>query len=159
VSTDISVSGFKANQPIYLEICDGVAPTTAGWEPTLHCDTGSSPAAGVANGSGSYTFSHTDPNHALKPFKGASPSGSFNCVAAHDNAPNNGFPTFRNCQLRASSNNAAVTSDQSFVTMILPDAAGSAPDFPYAIVLPLAALLIGGGFVLIQKRRTARAPA
>ena len=153
----VTVTGFPATTSVFLEQCDGVAPTTPGWSPTTDCDNGSSPAGGITNGSGSFTFSSTDINHAFHPFKGESPSGLFNCLSPHDPSltGSDGLPDFRNCQLRASTNNGAVTTDQTFLTLQLPDAAAQTPEVPYAVVLPLGALLVGGAYFIIRKRRLA----
>ena len=35
--------------------------------------------------------------------------------------PGNGLPSFKDCQLRVSSNNGSSTSDQAFLTIVLPD--------------------------------------
>jgi hypothetical protein len=72
------------------------------------------------------TFTKDDPNFGFTPFKGESPGGLFNCLSLHDASPNNGVPDFRNCTLRVSTNNAAVTGDQVFLNLLLPDS-GAAP--------------------------------
>jgi hypothetical protein len=159
-TVDISVSGFSAGQPIFLEQCDGTNPsTTPGWSPTDHCDNGTAPAAGTANSNGSFTFLHTDHNHAFTPVKGTLPSGGFDCLSPNDPAPTDGLPQWRNCQIRASSNNSAATTDQAFITISLPDAGAVTPEVPLAIVLPISALVLGGGFFVLKKRQDARAAA
>ena len=50
----------------------------------------------------------------------------FNCLSLHDPSPNDGVPDFRNCTVRVSTNNAAVTGDQVFLNILLPDG-GAAP--------------------------------
>jgi hypothetical protein len=158
-SVDISVGGFAPHTLVVLEQCDGKAPTTPGWDPTLDCDNGTSPAAGLTDANGNFTFLHTDANHAFTPTKGLMPSGGFNCLSLHDPALNNGVPNWRNCQIRASTNNAAATPDQTFITLVLPDASAGVPEVPLAIVLPISALVLGGGFFVLKKRQDARATA
>jgi hypothetical protein len=118
----VSASGFTHDQLVYVEQCDGIPPTAQGWSPTANCDLGSSPAAAIASASGDVTFAAADPNHGFHPFKGASPQGLFNCLSPHDPSPNNGLPDFRNCKIRVSTDNAAITADQAFLTIQLPDA-------------------------------------
>jgi hypothetical protein len=158
-TTDISVTGFQAHQLVYLEMCDGKPSTASGWDPTIDCDAAAGPNAALqmdANGAG--TFSHTDHNHAFTPIKGTQPSGNFDCLSPNDPAPGDGLPQWRNCQLRASTNpNQATPGTDSFITILLPDAAASTPEVPLAIVLPISALIIGGGFFLLKKRQDARA--
>jgi hypothetical protein len=127
-TTDIVVhdygptSGLPAGVPVYLEQCDGLNPATPGWSPTADCDIGTSPAAGIPDAvTGNYTFSHSDSNHAFTPFHGTSPSGEFDCLGPTETVPNDFLPHWRDCQLRASTNNGAVTGDQQFVTLTLPD--------------------------------------
>jgi len=120
LSFTITANGFSPGQQVSVEQCDGVAPTVPGWSPTIHCDNGTSPAAVTADGNGSVTFPANDPNFGFVPVKGLSPSGLFNCLAPTDPPSNNGHPDFTNCQVRVSTNNAAPTSDQSFLTMVLP---------------------------------------
>jgi hypothetical protein len=127
VSFTVSATGFTPTTNVYLEQCDGVSPTSLGWDPTTNCDLGSSPAPVVADGAGSASFSSADANHAFHPFKGASPQGLFNCLSPNDPSPNNGLPDHRNCQIRVSSNNAASTSDQVFLSIALPDDVGTPP--------------------------------
>jgi hypothetical protein len=116
----IAATGFTAGAQVFVEQCDGTPPTTAGWDPTINCDAGSAPAPAIADNSGKALFPAGDPNKQFHPFRGASPSGQFNCLNAIDPSPANGLPDFRNCQVRVSTNNAAVTSDQAFFTLTLP---------------------------------------
>jgi hypothetical protein len=117
----VSASGFTQDQLVYVEQCDGIPPTAQGWSPTANCDLGSSPAAAIASASGDVMFAGADPNHGFHPFKGVSPQGLFNCLSPHDPSPNNGLPDFRNCKIRVSTNNAAITADQAFLNIQLPD--------------------------------------
>ncbi len=121
----ISASGFDPNATVTVEQCDGTPADAVGWSPTTNCDLGSSPAAQQADASGNVTFDQNDINHAFHPFKGASPQGLFNCLAPGQADPNNGLPSFANCQLRVSTNLTTATSDQDFRTMTLPSAVAS----------------------------------
>jgi hypothetical protein len=111
--------GFTAGSLVYVEQCDGVATTTAQWSPTVHCDLGSSPSAAIADSRGLATFSSTDRNRAFRPFAGESPQSLFNCLAPSQAAPTNGLPNFTNCTLRVSTSNTAVTTDQTFIPVVL----------------------------------------
>ncbi|MFN8019165.1 MAG: hypothetical protein U0P45_13730 [Acidimicrobiales bacterium] len=155
-SFTITASGFTAGQQVYVEQCDGVASTTSGWNPTEHCDLGTSPSPKTADSSGNVTFTANDPNWGFTPFKGLSPQGLFTCGAPADTDPNDGIPYFENCQVRVSSSNTAVTADQTFFTITLPDAATpppSTPEAPYAVMLPLGAVVAVGAYFGIKKLR------
>jgi len=154
---DVSVTGYSPTSSVYIEQCDGVSPSAPGWSPTADCDNGTSPAAGITNGSGAYTFKASDINHAFTPFEGESPSGQFNCLYPGQANPSDGLPGYTNCQIRVSSNNGAVTADQAFLTIQLPQPSAQTPEVPYAVVLPLGALAIGGAYLVIRKRRAVRA--
>jgi hypothetical protein len=169
---DVVVSGFTASQPVFLELCDGSTVGT-GWDPNFHCDNGTAPAPAAANGSGVASFLASDPNHqfppAGTPLVGPSPSGLFACVATLSPGLNNGdvdpanggLPTWNNCKLRASSNNAASTTDQQFLGLTLPGGGGGpvTPEVPYAVLLPIGAVAVGAGFFVIRRRRAANAAA
>jgi hypothetical protein len=117
----VSGAGFTAGANVFIEQCDGIAPTAQGWDPTINCDLGTSPAAAIADGSGNVTFDVADLNHKFTPFKGPSPQGIFNCLSLNDPSPNNGLPDHRLCKVRLSTNNSASTSDQVFLPIVLPD--------------------------------------
>ena len=127
VAFTVSASGYTPGSLVAIEQCDGTSPSSTGWSPTANCDLGSSPAPAIVDSSGNVTFSTNDPNRAFVPFKGASPQGIFNCLSPHGVDPNNGLPSFTNCQIRVSSSNTAVTADQVFTTLTLPEAV---PDVP-----------------------------
>lgn len=123
----ITATGFPAGAPVFAEQCDGTPSTAAGYDPTLDCDLGTSPSPKIADANGSVTFDATDPNFRFVPFRGPSPQGQFNCLAAGQADPNNGLPSFTNCQLRVSTNNTAATSDQTYKTLTLPAPAANTP--------------------------------
>jgi hypothetical protein len=119
VAVTVVASGFAPEALVYVEQCDGVAPSTAQWSPTVHCDLGSSPSPAIADSHGVATFSVTDRNRAFRPFAGESPQALFNCLAPSQVAPKNALPNFTNCTLRVSTSNTAVTADQTFVSVAL----------------------------------------
>jgi hypothetical protein len=168
---DIAVSGFTQGQQVFLELCDG-APVGTGWDPGLHCDNGTAPAAVIANGSGNASFPAADPNYqfppAGTPLVGPSPSGLFACVGTLPNGVSNGgvdpatsLKTWNNCKVRASSNNASSTTDQVFLTLSLPGGGGGpvTPEVPFAALLPIGAIAVGGGFFLYRRRRMSHVAA
>jgi hypothetical protein len=125
----VSASGFVAGDLVFVEQCDGVAVSTPGWDPSINCDLGTSPAAAIASATGTVTFPTTDVNRRFQPFKGPSPQGQFNCLGLTDPSPNNGLPNFTNCKIRVSTNNSASTSDQVFLNIRLPNSPAAAPNF------------------------------
>jgi hypothetical protein len=121
----VNASGFAPNTNVYVEQCDGTSPTAPGWSPTINCDNLTSRAPVISSNTGVATFEAADQNHAFKPFKGAGPGELFNCLSLSGPELNNGVDNFRNCKLRVSTNNAAVTGDQVFLNLQLPE--GGAP--------------------------------
>jgi hypothetical protein len=126
----VSATGFSAGVNVFIEQCDGVSPTAQGWDPTINCDLGTSPAAAIADGTGSVTFDVADLNHKFTPFKGPSPQGIFNCLSLNDPSPANGLPDHRLCKIRVSTNNSASTADQVFLPLVLPDDPSTPPPPP-----------------------------
>jgi hypothetical protein len=160
----IAATGFRPGSLVYVEQCDGVAPTSANWTPTLNCDIGSSPAAAVVDSRGVATFKADDRNHAFHPFVGASPQQVFNCVAPGAAAPKNTLKTFTNCRVRVSSSNAAETPDQAFLVMTLPagqatstsSSSSSSSNVGLIVALVVAAMIvIAGAWLFITRRRHA----
>lgn len=155
-SFTVSGSGFTQGQQVYIEQCDGVPSSTAGWSPTEHCDLGTSPAAVTVGAAGTVTFPANNANFGFTPFKGLSPQGLFTCGSPADTDPNDGLPYFENCQVRISTSNTAVTADQAFFTLTLPDAETpppSTPEAPYAVLLPVGGVAAAGAFLYLKKRR------
>ncbi|MCU1453698.1 MAG: hypothetical protein JWN46_1844 [Acidimicrobiales bacterium] len=130
LSFSISFTGFAAHTQVYVEQCDGVVPTAPKYEVTSHCDLGSSPSAVVTDSSGAGTFPKDDPNFGFTPFKGMSPQGIFNCLSPTQADPDDGVPSWRNCQVRVSTNNTSVTGDQAYLPITLPEV--STPKVPAA---------------------------
>jgi hypothetical protein len=50
------------------------------------------------------------------------------------------------------------TTDTSIVLTLSPPSAQT-PEVPYAVILPIGALVVGGGFMLIRRRRAHQAAA
>jgi hypothetical protein len=79
----IQASGYAPEEPVYLEICDGVPARAAGWSPTVDCDGTTSGAAAASDSKGVVTFAVGGQSEVLL-FRGASPTRSFNCLAPAD---------------------------------------------------------------------------
>jgi hypothetical protein len=120
----VKADGFEPFQSVYIEQCNDRTPEDADWSPAIDCDPGSAPAAAIADESGVVVFAADDPNHAFRPFVGASPQRSFNCLGPDAPSPDNELEQdFRECQIRVSSNNTRSTSDQVFLRIELPNKA------------------------------------
>jgi hypothetical protein len=174
VAFPVTGTGWAQGTTVSIEICDGKSPTAQGWTPGIDCDSTSSPAGeliGASNPQGNVSWGTGNPNNEIGDFRGESLDDLFNCLAPGDN-PNStmtldgepidpGKPSWTNCQLRMATSVANSTPDQQFVTMQIPNSPSSqVPEAPMAILLPLGALgLLGGGVVLTRRRRHARAAA
>ena len=163
----VTGSGFTAGQQVFEEICDGVAPTTGGYDPGAHCDIGSSGSAAVADSSGNVSFPASSTNLQIHPFLGDSPQGIFACIYPGQGVGNNGYSgaagtAYTNCQLRLSTNNTAVTSDQVYQTISYVDPASTATapattSYGAAAALGGSTVVLAGGLFLARKRRAASA--
>ena len=119
----VIATGFTPGQQVFVEQCDGNAPSVPNWDPAINCDSGTSGAPVIADATGTAFFNASSFNHRFIPFKGASPQRNFNCNGL-DDPPlfgSNGLPDFNNCQVRVSSNNADITNDQQFFGLVVPD--------------------------------------
>ena len=130
----IVASGFTPGAQVFIEQCDGNAPTVPNWDPTINCDSGTSPAPVIADSSGVAYFDAGSANHKFVPFKGESPQGDFNCIGLSDPplAPTDSVPDFDDCQVRVSSSNTMSTDDQQFFGLVVPNNPGSTLVAPYA---------------------------
>jgi hypothetical protein len=159
-SFTVTVSGFTPGTTVFVEQCDGSDPSPANWSPTAHCDLGTSPAGLTVDPSGNATFPAGDLDFGFQPFKGASPQNIFNCLAPGQASPGNGNPDYTNCKVRVSTSNQLKTSDQVFRTLVLPGGGGGqVPEVPFAVILPLGAVAVGGGYFLVRRRRASAAAA
>ncbi len=124
VAFTVVASGYTPGSLVSVEQCDGVLPSDPRWSPTTDCDLGSSPSPAIVDSTGKATFSAANPNFAFTPFKGESPQSLFNCLSPNGPAlqGTNGLPDYRNCQVRVSTNNTAITADQAFFAIQLPEA-------------------------------------
>jgi hypothetical protein len=113
----VVATGFTPNANVFVEQCDGMSPITPRWSPTINCDLGSAPPPASADAHGTATFAGS---RIFQPFVGESPQGLFNCLGARQRPPNNQLKSYTNCQLRVSTNNSSLTSDQVFLTLALP---------------------------------------
>src|SRR5215471_8492157 len=93
----VVATGFTPMANIFVEQCDGVAPTTPQWSPTINCDLGSAPPPASADANGIATF---DGSRIFQPFVGESPQGLFNCLATGQRPPSDHLRSYTNCQLR-----------------------------------------------------------
>jgi hypothetical protein len=163
VPFDVTVSGFAPHALVYLEICDGVSPSSPGYDAADHCDPGSEGPAPTADNNGVATFPAASQFH-VAPFKGLSPSQSFYCLAPNDPNGDNSFgpswgntgvnPQHLSCQLRATTNPSSSASGDQFISLILPAGSGPVtPEVPYAVILPIAGVAVAGAFFIIRKRR------
>lgn len=84
VPFDVQSTGWRFHQLVFIEICDGKPATAAGWSPGLDCDDETSPAPVAASATGMVTFPANNSNFAIVTFHGASPNGSFNCLAKNE---------------------------------------------------------------------------
>jgi hypothetical protein len=150
----ITGTGYPVNVQIFTIICDGTPPSAPGWDPTANCDNLTAPSGRLTNAAGSASWDPNNANQRIGVFDGPSPGGAFNCLYPGEADPGNGLPSFTNCQVRVATTNAAVTSDQAFVTLTLPNPGAMVPETRYAILLPLGALLLlmGGGYVALRRR-------
>jgi Calx-beta domain len=119
---DVQVNGFVSGDQVRVEQCDGVPPSTPGYVVTKHCDSGTSPSAAEANGSGVAHFPADDLNLHFTPVRGESPQSYFNCNAPGDPPLGgiNGLQDFTNCQIRVSTSLIANNGDQQYLTITLP---------------------------------------
>jgi hypothetical protein len=118
----VSATGYPVGAAVFVEQCDGVAPSAPQYSPSEHCDAATGQAPVFADGSGNATFLATDQNRRLIPFKGESPQGLFNCNALGETPPSNGLPNFTNCQIRVATQTGATTTDQAYIDIVLPAA-------------------------------------
>ena len=176
----VTGSGWGANTSVLIEICDGNNPSTLqGWDPTINCDLATSPAS-ESSPAGTPTFPATGTGRTIGDFRGIGPSDLFNCLAAEDvtgltqnadgswpvtaSSTANGEQidpsqtSWTNCQLRMSTNDTAVTTDQAFIHLVIPDTPAQTPEAPFAILLPVGAVgLLGGAVLFARRRRSVRA--
>jgi hypothetical protein len=135
-----------------LMICDSANPVgDPTWTAAAHCDIGTD-VSKLANSSGNANFLATGLS-AIQMFRGAGPNNQFACNASTD-PPVSGIPNFTNCRLvamNATGNN--VPTAVASITLTLSPTSAQTPEVPYAVILPIGALVVGGGFLVIRRRR------
>ncbi len=181
---DVVSTNFPPNNSIFIEVCDGKSPSAQGYDVTIDCDNTTSPTQIQSQGlTYQEMFKTSNHNEEVLPFRGMGGSDVFNCLAPEDVKPgtkpsasdgsvtpigdttkngnpiDTGQPSWNNCKVKVSSNNASNTADQSFITFSLANTpAGpppSTPEAPLAVILPLgAAGLFAGGFAINRRRRS-----
>jgi hypothetical protein len=184
VSFTVAGTGWQPHTQVWIEQCDGVPPTSPTWNPNTDCDPATSPAGAVADAKGNVSFPVTNHNWAFPVFRGGSPQSMFNCLSPHERDLGNHLTSYRNCQVRMSSNDSAVTTDQTFLPIVLPDridgsdtAAPTTTQAPTSSSSPLnaatshskgsssgaawwlagaAAILLSGGAVIVGRHRWSR---
>jgi hypothetical protein len=166
VPFDIVANGFTPGAKIGTIICDGVSHTTPGYQAVDHCDFGSSKNRVTVDANGVATFPANNINYSVNVFRDSSPSGQFNCLAPGEADPNNGQPSYTNCQVKLASADTDNTSDWQFLTLTLPSPGTvttttavspppDTPEVPYVALLPIAAVVAGGVFFLRRRKATA----
>jgi hypothetical protein len=161
----ISSSGWTSGQQVNLMICDGTSPTAQGWDPNANCDSGTAPAAQIADASGNVTFP-ANLARGLVFFDGTNPSGTFDCLYPTEASPPDGLPQWGNagkpsCQIIVTSSLVSPTADQVLESFVLPTPGAPVPETHYAIILPLATLgLLAAAYGVMRiRRRSAGAAA
>jgi hypothetical protein len=135
-SFTISVTNFGDADLLAVEQCNGVDPTKSSWTPIADCDAQTATSFATADTNGNATFPRNDPTLGFHPFKGASPSGLFNCLSPTQPSPNNGLVDYRDCMIRVSTNLNAATPDQALLAIQLPDPGGSPTTVASTTVAP-----------------------
>jgi hypothetical protein len=121
----ITGSGWTKGALVYIEVCDGVSPTSSKWMPVGDCDSGSEPAGAIADAHGVVSFPATNHNYALHMFRGESPQELFNCISPHDPTLNDDQPTFRSCYIRMTTSDTTTNPTDAFLPVVLPDVRGA----------------------------------
>jgi hypothetical protein len=157
----VSVTGFApftgtSGDTIDVMICDPTDPTQdSTWTASAHCDL-QTDVNKFANGSGAANFSAAE---APPMFRGASPSNNFACNATGDPQVS-GIQNYTNCRLVAMNATGDIhPTTVTSITLTLSPPTANTPEVPYAVILPIGALVVGGGFMLVRRRRAHQAAA
>jgi len=161
VSFTIVAAGYPVGHQVFVEQCNGLAPSAPNWSPNLDCDVGGAPAPVIVDAHGVARFPAGDPNHGFQPVLGQSPSSLFNCVTSGGTAPSNGLTSYRTCQVRVSTNNTQPTSDQVFLSMVFGRGSGassssSSSHFGWFVGIVLVAAGTVAALVWLRARRPAK---
>jgi hypothetical protein len=124
-------AGYSSGTNVETMICDGLAPTAPAWDIGVDCDINTAPPAQPVQSNGTATWDPSlSKNQQIGVFEGDGPNNLFNCYypgeldhgVAYSNGqidPNDGNPSWTNCQVRVASTNGAATTDQAFATITL----------------------------------------
>ncbi len=162
-SFTIKVTGFAPDTRVYVEQCDGTAPTDPKWRPSVDCDLGTQTAGLLADNNGTVAFPAGDRNFGFKPVRGKSPEGLFNCLAPGDGDPKNGLASSSACYVLVTANYTTATPNQAAFRMTFdakPSSSSSKHNDTLLAVVVLAAIgfaAVGFGIALSGRRRRARA--
>jgi hypothetical protein len=105
-------------------------------------------------------FGDATPGFNGQSFPGEFQLGPNDFTTATGQAVDPTVPAWDNCQLMSTSNKSAFVNDNAFITLTVPGTFPFTPEAPMAILLPLGALgLLAGGIVLARRRRSARLAA
>ena len=125
----VAGSGFTPGALVYIEQCDGTAPTAVGWSPTSNCDLGSSNAPALADSEWARRLPAGRREPRVRSLQGRESAIVVQLLVPQPAGAGRGqgLPDFRNCQARLSTSNTTATSDQQFFDLTLPDAVWEAP--------------------------------
>ena len=87
-------------------------------------------------------------------FRGQEPTGDilWGCFAPGDTVPA-GITKHETCYVRVTNLQPSNTTDQQFQAFTFTPLGAPVPEVPYAVLLPIAALAVLGGGLLLQRRR------
>ena len=96
----------------------------------------------------------TSGNQTYTLFRGPEPTGdlTWGCFAPGDTAPA-GITKHTTCYVRVTNLQPSNTTDQQFQAFTFTPLGAPVPEVPYAVVLPIAAIAVIGGGLLLQRRR------
>jgi hypothetical protein len=144
----VVATGFQPGTNVFVEECDGRAPSEPNWSPTADCDLGNAPAPAIADSTGTARFLNTDHNRLFVPIVGAGPSGLFSCIAPHATPPAT-LTSYTKCQIRVSTNNTAATEDQVFRPVVIGTSGGSGGGSGTAATAGVIAAVIVVGAIVV----------
>jgi len=120
-SFTVQVTGFPAKTLVVPLQCDGNAPTTPGYDPTIDCDQVTEQAQVETDSSGDATFPAYDPQSGFYPFDGISPQELFTCLAPGQATPPDAPGMVSSvCQLKVTTNDTSINTSDIYMQMVLP---------------------------------------
>lgn len=164
VAYQVTATG-TAGKTYYVEICDGKSPTAPGFNFTTDCDTATTTAGHVADSGGNISWPAGNTVDEVGDFRGSSPQDLFNCLAPGDTGSTTlaGEPidttksSWTNCQMRITQSPTTLGPDDAYITLSIPNSPpAQTPESPLAILLPVSAVgVLGGGLLIARRRRRA----